>query len=195
MEAAMEYLLIDLDDTSEYRSVQNFNDNAINPCVESTYAFVEHVIEEVIQMHEDIQPLKVFNFGGDEVPRQAWMESPVCQELFGEELDHAELAEYFAQRVGNLAHVHGLDLAGWEDGLMSDVETPFNRSAFASDNVYGYFWNNIWEAGVARRAYIMANADYKVIVCGVGWAWEWGTGGTQTVKTCPVKHLQYSIRN
>ena len=44
---ANQYRLIDPNDQSEYLSVQSFTDNAINPCVESTYAFVTHVIQQV----------------------------------------------------------------------------------------------------------------------------------------------------
>ena len=32
-------------------------------------------------MHEDIQPLKVFHFGGDEVPHGAWVGSPECSDF------------------------------------------------------------------------------------------------------------------
>ena len=53
--AAEEYLLTDLEDTSEYLSVQYFTDNAINPCMDSTYRFMEHVIVETMKLHQDIQ--------------------------------------------------------------------------------------------------------------------------------------------
>ena len=44
---ANQYRLIDPNDQSEYLSVQLFTDNAINPCVESTYAFINHVVQQV----------------------------------------------------------------------------------------------------------------------------------------------------
>ena len=56
---AKQYLLSDPLDTSQYLSVQFFTDNAINPCLESTYEFLEHVVSSVRHMHHDIQPLKV----------------------------------------------------------------------------------------------------------------------------------------
>lgn len=160
--AAMEYLLSDLNDTSRYRSVQNFDDNAINPCIPSTYSFVEHIIREIIQMHQDIQPLQVFHFGGDEVPEGAWEDSPECERILGGGLSTNRLQQLFVRRVSVLANAHGLDLAGWEDGLMRNSDTPYNRSIFPNENVYGYFWNNIWDFGRAKRAYVMANAGYKV---------------------------------
>ena len=67
MTAATEYLLSDLADASSYISIQNFANNSINPCLSSTYKFVEHVVRELVAMHEDIQALDVFHFGGDEV--------------------------------------------------------------------------------------------------------------------------------
>lgn len=56
---ANQYLLSDPLDTSQYLSVQFFTDNAINPCLESTYEFVEHIVNSVRHMHHDIQTLKV----------------------------------------------------------------------------------------------------------------------------------------
>ena len=57
---ADQFLLSDPLDQSEYLSVQFFKDNAINPCLESTYEFLEHVVASVRHIHHDIQPLKVF---------------------------------------------------------------------------------------------------------------------------------------
>ena len=45
------YLLHDVNDTSKYYSVQSFTDNAINPCIESTYRFVQHLVTEVSKMN------------------------------------------------------------------------------------------------------------------------------------------------
>ena len=38
--AAEEFLLSDLEDESVYLSVQLFTDNAVNPCINSTYRYV-----------------------------------------------------------------------------------------------------------------------------------------------------------
>ena len=64
---AEQYLLVDPLDTSKYLSIQTFHDNAINPCMDSTFTFMEHLVREVNKLHENIQPLKIFHFGGDEV--------------------------------------------------------------------------------------------------------------------------------
>ena len=162
---AEEFLLSDLEDTSDYYSTQHYTDNSVNPCIESTYTFLEHLMSEVIKMHADIQPLTTYNFGGDEVAGGAWIGSPKCQQLMTEEgyTTNEELKRHFVMRLGEIAHSHGLDVAGWEDGLMDD-NVPYPRQSFDSDNVYGFMWDNVWEWGVGHRAYMMANAGYKVIL-------------------------------
>ena len=79
--AGNEFRLKDTEDTSRYLSIQEFNDNAINPCIESTYNFIEHIVKTVVDLHRDIQPLSIFHFGGDEVANDAWLGSPACQRL------------------------------------------------------------------------------------------------------------------
>lgn len=49
--AATRYLLSDLADQSVYMSGQFYRDTAINPCIESSYQFVDHVVREVKNMH------------------------------------------------------------------------------------------------------------------------------------------------
>lgn len=48
----MRYLLSDVSDRSVYMSGQFFKDSAINPCIESSYLFVDHVIKQVIAVHK-----------------------------------------------------------------------------------------------------------------------------------------------
>src|SRR5690606_25138939 len=43
---AKKYLLRDLNDQSEYRSVQGWNDNVINPALPSVYTFLEKITDE-----------------------------------------------------------------------------------------------------------------------------------------------------
>lgn len=159
---ATEYLLIDLEDKSKYFSVQMFTDNAVNPCVNSSYTFVKRVLDEVVDMHKDIQPLKIFNFGGDEVPATAWLKSPACTALGMTE--RKQIKTHFVKRVAELVAEKKMDLAAWEDGVMSDGATnlPYDKEEFDTDTIYAYPWNNIWEWGSGSRAYKLANAGYKV---------------------------------
>lgn len=49
---ASDYLLHDPDDRSSYLSAQFFTDGVINPCLESSYRFVNHVVGEVSKMQK-----------------------------------------------------------------------------------------------------------------------------------------------
>lgn len=49
---ATKYLLSDLADRSVYMSGQFYKDSAINPCIESSYRFVEHVVKEVVNIYK-----------------------------------------------------------------------------------------------------------------------------------------------
>lgn len=168
-EAAEQYLLNDPADQSQYMSVQNYTDNAINVCLPSTYAFAEKVIYELQQMYRAAGlKLATFHMGGDEVGKGAWEKSPACQALFAKHekgvAGVADLKPYFVSKIADITHARGLNLAGWEDGLMYDPANTFNRKQFANDKVYANAWDNIWEWGVADRAYRLANAGYQVIL-------------------------------
>ena len=108
----------------------------------------------------------MFHFGGDEVPHGAWLNSPQCAQYLGKDnitsSDAAMLMTEFVVRVGELVHTAGLDLGGWEDGLMDSILESYNRADFQQDNVYAYAWNNIWEWGGGSRAYVLANSGYNV---------------------------------
>ncbi|MDO3383595.1 family 20 glycosylhydrolase [Gilvimarinus algae] len=166
--AAEQYLLSDPKDASEYITVQNYTDNSINVCLESTYRFVDKVIYELQQMYRRAGiKLDTFHMGGDEVGAGSWTASPACSALFTSELGvagPADLKPYFVSRVSQVVSERGLDLAGWEDGLMYDPNNTFNRAQFANERVIANVWDNIWEWGVADRAHRLANAGYQVVL-------------------------------
>lgn len=166
--AAEQYLVSDLADKSRYMSVQNYTDNAINVCLPSTYTFAEKVIDELQQYRDAGLKLTTFHMGGDEVGKGAWSESPACKTLFAKGENGisavADLKPYFVRRMAEITHARGMNLAGWEDGLMHDPTNTFNRKQFDNNKVYANAWDNIWEWGVADRAYRLANAGYKVIL-------------------------------
>lgn len=162
----MLFPLIELNDPSRYLTVQWFTDDATNPCIESTYTFVEHVVDALISMHKDKQPLTLYHFGGDEVAEGAWKNSSKCKALAKklgldfsahDIVDH--LKDYFVQRVANITSKKGLDLGGWEDGLLGPNYVPYKRQMIRNNNVYAYAWR-----GGGRRTNNLANAGYKVIL-------------------------------
>ena len=103
MRAAEEYFLSDLSakTNAESQSVQMFSENSLNPGLPSTFEFIRKVVREVKAMHSDICPLRVFHFGGDEVPYEAWEDSPACQALIdsGEVESPKDLMQYFVLKV------------------------------------------------------------------------------------------------
>ena len=155
---AEKYLLAEIDDPSEYLSVQMFTDNAMNPCIESVYTFMTEVMTQVKEMHKDIQPLEVFHFGGDEVPSGAWKDTPSCKSMYGD--DSALIKETYVERLAGIAKDLGLHLGTWEDGVL-EAGDVFNITPGV--DMYANAWNNVWEWGGAPNAYILANAGYKVI--------------------------------
>ena len=124
------YRLNNENDTSKYLSAQHFKDNSINPCLESTYNFIDKVVSSVKRLHSGVQPLSMFHFGGDEVPPGAWTKSPACKQ-FAKKLywkgDCETTHGVFVRRVSNITYQHGLDLAAWEDGLIGISEEPYQR--------------------------------------------------------------------
>lgn len=136
MTLANEYLLSEMDDPSEYLSVQWFNDNAINPCLESAYTFIQYLIKHFKNMHKDIQPLSIYHFGGDEVAHGAWKQSSACKRLMNSSYtlnNVADLKEYFAERVGAIASKENVDIGAWEDGLMKTKVDPYDVESIAKN--------------------------------------------------------------
>ncbi|CAH1784243.1 unnamed protein product [Owenia fusiformis] len=166
--AAKEYLLTDLEDHSNYLSVQHYRDNSVNPCVNSTFTFIEKIIQAMIKVHKDAgHPLKNYIFGGDEVARGTWVNSTACKTMFpgisGSELKE-RIDEYFVEKTSEVSARYNLSLGGWEDGLMGGDQMPYDISKLKNSAVYAYAWQNPWGDGNEGRAYKLANAGYKVVM-------------------------------
>lgn len=120
MESEVVANLVEPGDTTRYHSIQYYNDNTLNPCLASTYAFVEQVLADIKQLHDEAGvPLRVFHMGADETGG-AWRQSPACMAKFGRELTdddaHILLGEFVA-KVKRIAGKFGLVLGGWSDGM------------------------------------------------------------------------------
>src|SRR5690606_18844401 len=120
-EEAERYLLSDLNDKTVYRSIQYYNDNTLNVCRESTYAFIAKVVDEVKKMHADAgHPLSRYHIGADETAG-AWKESPLCAAFLADNeagiTDIGQLGGYFIERVARMLTVRGIEAAGWSDGM------------------------------------------------------------------------------
>ena len=172
---AGQYLLSDPEDKSVYTSAQGYHDNVMNPALESTYAFIERVIDDLAALHREAGvPLRNLHLGGDEVPRGVWERSPASVAYVKEHgLSSVDDLWYvFYGRVSEIVKKHGLVASGWEDiglrktrldGKVHMIPNP----DFAARGWTGYVWNNAIGGGAEDLAYRMANAGYKVVLCPV----------------------------
>ena len=77
------YKLSAVDVQTSVTSQQHWIGNVMNPCYNTTYAFVDKILDEVIRMHKDIMDLEIFHLGGDEVAEGVLDDAPACQHLSG----------------------------------------------------------------------------------------------------------------
>ncbi|TYK43507.1 family 20 glycosylhydrolase [Actinomadura decatromicini] len=156
------YRLLDPADTSKHVSVQYYNDNLANPCLDSTYKFLSLVVSEVGKMYQRAGvPLNRLNLGGDEPPgpqENWWSGSPACKanpETAGKSGE--ELKELFFSRYNEIAHGVAASTAGWED--ITNPTTKFRLKGFAP-----LPWQNVWGWGREDWAYRFANEGTPVIL-------------------------------
>ncbi|WP_416306949.1 family 20 glycosylhydrolase [Neptunicella sp. SCSIO 80796] len=159
-EQAEQYLLSDLNDKSQYSSIQHYNDNTLNPCIPSTYRFIEKVIDEVAKMHQQAGvPMRRYHIGADETAG-AWNDSPACAKLIAEndELESTDqLTPYFIAQVAKMVTDKGLVAGAWSDGL----------AHVKQDKLPAKMQANIWDALFWQghnRAHEFANRHWDTIL-------------------------------
>ncbi|QKW36035.1 carbohydate-binding domain-containing protein [Actinomadura sp. NAK00032] len=156
------YRLLDPGDTSRHVSVQYYDDNLANPCLSSTYAFLDKVVSEVSKMYRSAGvPLNRINLGGDEPPGPPegwWSGSPACaSDPATAGKSGEELKELFFTRWNGIAHKYAPHTAGWED--ITDPTRAFRLKGFSP-----LPWQNVWGWGREDWAYRFANEGTPVIL-------------------------------
>jgi hexosaminidase len=158
---ATKYLLTDFDDKTEYMSIQNYNDNTINVCLESSYVFVDQVLEDLISLHNQAEhPLQMYHIGADETAG-AWIESPACKALVADTTnevnDIKHLGAHFIERVSNMIASKGIAVGGWNDGL---GETHVENMP---KDIYSYIWGALpW--GAHKMVSEQAHRGWNVVL-------------------------------
>ncbi|MFY0253612.1 family 20 glycosylhydrolase [Chitinophaga sp. 30R24] len=173
---ATEFLLTDLEDKSDYHSVQYWNDNVMNVALPSVYRFLDKVVEELQGMYKEAgAPLTAVHMGGDEVPNGAFEKSPACIALMQQNKSIKgveDLWYYYYRKVNELLKARGLSVAGWEETGMRKTtlngrSTSIPNPDFVNDSFQLNVWNNVIGGGQEDLSYRLANAGYKVVLSGV----------------------------
>ena len=157
-EEAARYRLDEPEDKTVYSSIQHYNDNTLNVCLPSTYAFIGTVIDSLKAMHQEAGlPLRIYHIGADETAG-AWKDSPACQKLMADQhLTLPQLGNVFLARVAGILHDKGIEPAGWSDGL-SSLDPAQVTGKMQSDA-----WGNLFGSGIAET-YAQANQGWDVVM-------------------------------
>lgn len=189
--AANEYRLVDPSDDSLTTSVQFYDKRSyLNPCLDSSKNFVDKVVGEIKQMHEEAGvPLKTWHFGGDEaknirlgagfqdkngtiepskgiIDKQAedkpWAKSKACQVLIkqGDVSDFDHLSSHFAKQVSEGLKEKGITTM---QAWQDGLKDAAGAKDFATDNVNVNFWDTLYWGGF-DSANDWANKGYQVVI-------------------------------
>lgn len=96
-----------------YWSIQGYANNALNPGMDATYAFLETVLNEVASLF----PGAYIHIGADGVGPGAWLTSPLAQALMQAEglRDTHDLQAHLLWRVQAILARLGKKMAGWDE--------------------------------------------------------------------------------
>lgn len=166
-------LLSDVNDRSDYRSVQYWNDNVIDVAMPSTYNYIETVVGDLVNIYKEAgAPLPAIHFGGDEVPAHVWEKSPAYEALKASNpaiQNTGDLWYYFYGRVNDILKKRNIRLAGWEEmalrkTMVDGQSTYVPNPQFAGENMQVDVWNNVLGDGQEDLAYKLANGGFKTVL-------------------------------
>lgn len=131
-----------------YHSIQHFPNNCLNPAVEATYAVLETIFTEMLELF----PSRYFHLGADEVPEDAWQSSPMAKTL-SERLGTsgaAPLQAHMLQRLQGFLTARGRITGAWEEAS--------HGGGIDRENCYLVGWR---EMATSQK---LAAAGYDVVV-------------------------------
>ena len=102
---------------------------------EATFAFVENVLKEVM----DIFPSTYIHLGGDEASGEFWKRCELCQKrMHNEHLGNtAQLQAYMMKRVNGFLQRHGRKMIGWDEMIEGGLPVESTVMAWRKAD-YGY---------------------------------------------------------
>ncbi|MBJ2150025.1 beta-N-acetylhexosaminidase [Paracoccus sp. IB05] len=122
--------LADPDEPPEsYHPVQGFPNNGFNPGIPETFSVLETIIDELCA----IFPSRWFHIGGDEVARNAWLDSPRARVLMQREglAGTLNLQSWFLRRIKAMLEARGKILVGWNEVAQGGGVPPENTLLMA----------------------------------------------------------------
>ena len=178
------YRLTDPEDETHLLTIQFYDRTSIiNPCLDSSIRFVEKLVTEVKQMHDEAGvTLDSYHFGGDEaknillgagyssypeeLKQQPFSKSPACQAKVRADssFDIEKIANYWAISVNKILADNGIEeMVAWEDGLRGTT-----KEQYGTQSVVVNFWETLFWGGIDGLAdiaddgfdIIMSNPDY-----------------------------------
>jgi hexosaminidase len=160
-DGAERYLASDPDDRTVYRSIQYYDDNTLNVCLESTYRLIDGIVGEVARLHAAAgAPLTLYHIGADETAG-AWKDSPACRAYLARNdagitrVD--QLGGHFIARVAAMLEKRGIRVGAWSDGL-----EHADASALPPD-VQSNAWG-LLDEGAHATAHAHANRGWQVVL-------------------------------
>ena len=163
---AKEFLLNDLHEKPSSDTL--YKHHIMNPIMQSTYHFVDHIINALKAMHKSVQPLTVLYIGGYGLFDGKWADTKLFETFKSSNSVGSNLTsfhEYFLNRVTRLCwNTHGIKLGLRAiAALQMPSEEPFHETVLSVDSVIVYSNNADLEQSTLERGYKLANAGYKVV--------------------------------
>lgn len=122
--------LVDPDETPDsYHPVQGYPNNSWNPGIPETFVVLETIIDELCEIFTS----DYFHIGGDEVAKNAWLESPKARILMQREglSGTFELQSWFLRRIKAMLTARGKILVGWDEVAYGGGVGPENTLLMA----------------------------------------------------------------
>lgn len=174
------YRLTDPEDETFLLTIQFYDRTSIiNPCLDSSVRFVEKLVDEVRQMHDEAGvPLDRYHFGGDEaknillgagyssypddLKQMPFSKSPACQAkaISDPSFDPERIANYWALKVNTILAANGVgEMRAWEDGLRGTTRDQYETPVVSSG-----FWETLYWGGTDGLVGV-ADAGFEIIMC------------------------------
>ncbi|MDN3615082.1 beta-N-acetylhexosaminidase [Vibrio gallaecicus] len=168
---SLPHMLVEDADTTQYKSIQHYTDNVLNPGLAGTYQFLDTVIEEVAALF----PSELIHMGADEVPHGVWSESPAAQSVmqkYGYQ-DSKDLQGHLFRYAEDKLKQLGKRMVGWEEaqhGNKVSKETIIYSwlSEEAAVNCARQGFDVVLQPG--QYTYLDMTQDYSPEEPGVDWA-------------------------